>query len=424
MEIVVRENKRGLIKNKDFMLLIAGQIVSNIGNSVHSAAVSWFIMELMGEKNAGSFIAIFSACTLIPYIFFGPISGVFVDKMNRKKIIVGTDFIRGTLILILAVFTWFKIVPVVALFVITILSAFFGTLFNPAVSATIPNVVEEENLTKANSISGISTQMTFIIGAAISGFLYHYIGIIGVFVVNGISFILSGVAGLFINIPPTQRSENTTKEMSFWKDFSGGIKFIMNQRVLMVMFGFVLFFNFLFNPIFQIVFPKTVKFTLGMGPEKFGILEALFSGGAVIGMLALSLLPKREKSYRLIMTMLIIQCTIFIMYGIPIIPSIQSKIGNLSAYLIFCVLAFTMSIANALINVPIFTIFQKIVPDEYRGRFFGLLNTLCQGIVPLGLGVVGVISGVVPPYLLFIIAGLLSTALSIFMAFVPELKEL
>ena len=76
------------------------------------------------------------------------------------------------------------------------------------------------------------------------------------------------------------------------------------------------------------------------------------------------------------------------------------------------------------VNVPLTTLFQEIVSDEYRGRLFGVLNTLTQGIVPIGLGIVGVLSDIIHPSVFFITSGVLSLTLVVLMLFVPDLKEL
>lgn len=421
----VKSNSSRIFKNKDFMLLLMGQIVSNLGNAIHSVSVVWYILSFVGESRSGSFMAIFTMCMLIPSIVFGPISGVFVDKLNRKKIIVGTDFIRGMLILVLSIFTYFNIIPLIALFVITVLSSFFGTFFNPAVDASIPNVVDEEDLIKANSINGMSRQMVFIIGAGIAGFLYYSIGIVGIFIVNGLSFILSGVSEIFIDIPSSKKEmDEIENKMSFWEDFKGGIQFVRGQRQIMILMSFSLVLNFLFNPIFAVVFPKTIKFTLGLGAKEFGVLEAIFSIGAMIGMLLLSIIPKREKNSKLIFFGITTQSLIIVLFGIPIIPVIYNKINNFYVFIVFCILVFSMMVFNSLTNVPILTIFQKKVPDEYRGRFFGMLNTLSQGIVPIGLALIGVLSDILLPSTIFIVTGLILLSLSIWMIFIPELREL
>ena len=101
MEQPLKERKFELFKSKDFMLLLLGQLASNIANAVNNAAVAWYIMSTIGESNSGKYIAILGACNIIPSIIFGPIAGVFVDRFDRKKIIYGTDFARGVLFLVL-----------------------------------------------------------------------------------------------------------------------------------------------------------------------------------------------------------------------------------------------------------------------------------------------------------------------------------
>jgi len=152
MEGISDKKTGGLLKNRNFMLLFIGQVVSNLGNAVFSIAVVWYIMSLVGENDSGAYIGIFGMCTLIPFIVFGPISGVYVDKIDRKKIIVGTDVIRGLIMIALMILMYIDFYPLVSLFVLTIISVIFGTFFNPAVNASIPNVVDEEQLIRANSL--------------------------------------------------------------------------------------------------------------------------------------------------------------------------------------------------------------------------------------------------------------------------------
>lgn len=416
--------KNSLFRNENFILLLIGQIVSNLGNAIHSVSVVWYILSLVGENRSGIFIAVFTMCTLIPSISFGPISGVYVDKLDRKKIIWGTDLIRGALILILGIFTYYKVFPLIFLFVITALNSFFGTFFNPAVDSSIPNIVDEKNLMTANSVNGISRQVVFIFGAAIAGFLYSYIGIVGIFLVNGISFILSGISEMFIKLQSSKDNAGDIDRVTFWSDFKGGINYVKGQKLILKLLGFALVLNFLISPLFVVIFPKAIKFTLALGAREYGLFQAVLSVGAVVGMFILPMLPKREKNYKLIHRSLMLQSIIIALFGIPIIPMIYANFTNYSVFIMFCILSFVLMIFNSLVNVPIFTIFQKRVPDEYRGRFFGMLNTLTQGIVPLGLMVMGFLSDILHSSVIFIASGLISFALTIWMLFIPGFKEL
>ncbi|MBM7615469.1 MFS transporter [Alkaliphilus hydrothermalis] len=422
MEGFLKLKQESIFQNKSFMLLLMGQIVSNLGNAVHSVAVSWFIMNTVGKELSGTYMGIFGACVLIPYIICGPLSGVYVDRISRKKIIVGTDLIRGSLIVLLGGLVYLNIYPMISLFTITFLSALFGSFFNPAVDASIPNIVAEKDLTQANSLNGMSRQLTWIIGGAISGFLYYKLGIIGIFLVNGISFILSGISETFIKLPHVKKESNESS--SFWSDFKGGVKYVKNQKTLMRVMVFSLVLNFIYSPIFQIVFPKTLKFTLDMGAREYGILQSLFPVGAMLGMVALSSFKVLQDNHRVVKLAILIQSIFFIGFGIPIISTMLDHLGNSNVYILYCILAVLLMICNAFINIPFFTALQKKVPDEYRGRFFGLLNTLSQGIVPIGLGFYGFISDLVLPSVIFIGSGIVALLMGVWIIGTTDFKEI
>ena len=178
-----------LYKNRNFLLLIQGKFVSVLGNSIFSIGIIWHLLTFIDQDRSGLFLGIFYSCSLIPSIFFGPLSGVWVDKLNRKLIIVGVDLIKGSLFILLGVLTYLNIFPLVSLFVVAAVCAYFTTFFDPAVNAMIPNIVKPENLLKANSLSGICYHLPNIIGMGIAGILYYKIGIIGILLINGTTFI-------------------------------------------------------------------------------------------------------------------------------------------------------------------------------------------------------------------------------------------
>ncbi|WP_026475838.1 MFS transporter [Alkaliphilus transvaalensis] len=417
----LRTKEQSLFSNKNYMLLFLGHIVSNLGNGIHQVAVAWFIMSSVTEERSGMYMAIFGTCVLIPYIVFGPFSGVLVDRINRKKIIYGSDFMQGILMLLLALLVYRDFYPLQSLFVITSLCAFFGTFFNPAVDSSVPNVVNEAHLGQANALNELSRQLSWTIGGAIAGILYYRLGIVGVFMVNGLSFIGSGISEMFIQLP-SRTPKSTEDKFSLWEDFKVGIAFVKSQKVILKIMIFALTLNFIIQPILQIIFPKTVKFTLEMTAKEFGYLQSLFPVGAVVGMLLISLSTKVQNSYRIVQVALIAQASILIAFGIPIIPSILREVGVMPVFILFCIMAVLLMMFNSLITIPFFTALQRRVPDEYRGRFFALLNTTSAAIVPVGLAFFGVLSDIIIPAKIFIVTGIIAMLFALWMIFTPDLK--
>lgn len=425
---VKTQSKPSIYKNKNLMLLVIGQIVSNIGNSVFITSAAWYIMGILSETDSGLYIAIFMSCLLVPTLVFGPFSGVIADKFDRKKIIVGTDLIRGSLMLILALLSYFNLMSLALLFSITFICAFFETFFNPAVISSVPNLAKKENLSKANSLNSMSWKLSSMIGVSISGFLFHYFGIFGVLLINGISFILSGISETFIDMPKAANSkyrfEINKIGKDILKDFKEGLIFLKTQRTLIILVGLALCINIIYYPIFDIIFPKTIKFNLDMSAEIYGILKAFIPIGSIIIMFILSLKSLKGKDSKWIINGVVFEGVIILLLGVPLAFFMNLYISSSLVLVTYAVLLMILGIIMGLMNIPLISSFHRLVPDEYRGRFFSLFETASQGSIPIGLFVFGIMSDRIQPTIIYIAAGLIIISLGLWMSRIPEIKEL
>ena len=379
-----------LYRNKDFLLLLQGKFVSNLGNAIHRVAVIWYIINLVKESESGLYLALFSLCTFVPLIIFGPLSGVYVDRLNRKYILVGTDIISGILILVLALLTKNNIFPFLSLLIISSLCSIFGSFFNPAAEAILPTIVSSKNLIKANSYNGIIFRLTLILGAGLAGFMYHWFGIIGIFYLNGISFVISGITEMFINVPHLK----TAKEKKhFWNEFKEGLIFIKNDRTLSIMLSYSLLATLLIAPIFTILLPLIIKFTLKLTVINLGQFESIASIGALVGMFIISKIPNSKKMYKnLFSSCIIIRPLMLCIFGCMILPFFtQSQSNTFNVFYVLCLIMFLIMVICPIIQVPIQTSFQKRTPDKLRGRFFSIFASGMACTIPLGTTIAGFI---------------------------------
>jgi len=409
--------------NRNFSLLLTGQIVSNLGTAVYMTAVIWYIMSTVGEGQGGKMVAAFSICSLLPMLVGGPLAGVLADRWNRVLIIAGSDLIRGILFLLLAAATYLNIMPLVTLFGITILASIVGSFFNPAVDASIPNMVGEHQLMKANSLNGMSRQLTFLIGAALAGFLYNWVGIIGVFLINGISFFLSGVSELFIRLPKRPKKPDNDGVKGYMREFAEGLRYFRKDTVVMTMIAFVVILNFVFTPIFEVVFPKAMKFDLGMNVKQYGIMMAIASVGGILGMLILSIVTIKNR-YKTVMLALFASVISFTLFGVPLLEEIAGRLSVAMIFGIFGVLSIGVTTAVAFVNMPIMTSMQLRIPDEYRARFFGIMTTFAMAAAPLGAALMGVLVDIAPAAVLFFGGGAICLIVCFWMLAKPALKKL
>ncbi len=414
---------QGLLKNRNFLLLAQGLGVSNIGNAIQITAVVWYILSSVDKAHSGFILSLYSLCLLVPIIITGPVAGVYVDRIDRKLIIAGSDLICGILFLILCLLTFFNFFPLPSLFIITIMISFFFSFFNPAVNAVLPCIVHGDDLIRANSITQMTTQISFVIGAAVSGLLYHKIGIIGVFFLNGISYMISGISEIFINIP--KLSKTCKEKTHILKDLLSGLIYVKNDKPILILFLYFFLFCFAGRPFSTLLIPKIINYNLNLNASYFGYFNSSVACGGIIGMLLIAYLSKKKiNQYILFISSSIIYTLIIISFAIPILPSIIENTSPYNTIILYCIFGFIMMVLTSLIIIPVYSIFQKRIPNELLGRFFAIYYTCVLSATPIGSLIFGSLSDVIPEYSVVLIIGLFLLIIIITLLKFPKLKEL
>lgn len=176
-------DKKGKIWNKNYILLLQGQLVSTIGDSLYSIALAFFVLKLTGST---ALVGMIMGIVTIPRIILGPFAGTIVDRYNRKMLIVWADLIRGISIVAVSFLAYNDMLKVWMLMAVAVIDGVCATFFNPAMETVMPMVVPEDKLVKANSIFGMGQSAADIIGQTAGGALYKLLGAPMIFLINGI----------------------------------------------------------------------------------------------------------------------------------------------------------------------------------------------------------------------------------------------
>ena len=190
------------LMNRNFFLLWQGQLVSQTGSAVFSIAMMFWIKHTTGSATLMGLIAMVSA---LPMVIFGPIGGTFADRHSRRLIIIYGDILRGAVNFSLGVLLFLAPGAIEATFIWLFAGSIIGgiimSFFNPAISASIPDLVPKEKIAAANSLNQFAVQVTSFLGMGIGGVLYRVLGMPLLAVVNGLSFLFSAFSESFITIP-------------------------------------------------------------------------------------------------------------------------------------------------------------------------------------------------------------------------------
>ena len=378
-----------LLKDRNFSLLFAGNFVSRIGTTFYNFAVGWFILTLTASPlMMGLYIALGGIVELIA----SPLAGVFIDRLNKVRILYVTDFIRGLTVLIggALIFSLQSDTQLILLlYIVTVILALNNALFFPANSTLIPEIVADQQLTQANAFFSLINSFQTIIGILLAGLLYGLLGIELIFIINGISFILSAFSEMFIRTHYEKPATN--QKTSLRHDFKEGIHYIKNKPGLLPFVTAVLFLNFAFAPFFANALPYLYNLALNQEALQLAIANIIFSSGMVIGGLAVGALGVKITVANSMKRGLIL--TIFMGFWLStlMILATTTRFNYTTFSLIFLPSLFILAIGNMFVNIPFGTGLARAIQPEVRGRVFAIVNTLTAGLIPVSYLLAGLV---------------------------------
>jgi MFS family permease len=372
--------RSGRLLNRDFVLLWQGQLASHLGSQAFLVAVMFWTLETSGSA---SVMGLFLAVTTLPGVILGPLAGAVADRLSRKAILIVADLVRGVAACGLAALVWWHPGPTAssftALFVVAVVYGVAGALFNPAISAAIPDLVPAARVQAANSLSQLSGQGSALVGQAAGGVLYRLLGAPLLFAADGVSYLLSAASEAFIRLPRPARAEAEPAGVPlarYLADARDGLAFFWRDRGLRLFLVTAAGINFLFMPVF-VLLPFYATEVLGRGAGWYGYLLASLSGGALAGTAAGGVLALRPAARgRLLLAILVV---------VPALAALLGFAGPVGALGI----CFALGALTGVLNVSTITLVQLATPPELRGRLMGVLLTLSGAATPLGLAAGG-----------------------------------
>ena len=396
------------LKHKNFALLWTGGLISMIGNWMLMAALPFYVYAMTGSALATSGILM---AMVAPGIFFGSIAGIFVDRWDRKKIMVITSALQAVTILgmlLVRSIEWLWII-----YLSTFLEAALKNFFSPAENAWLPNLVGEEYLVPANSLNALNDNLARILGPAIGGVMLGTLGFHSVIWADVASYVMAMALIILIQAENSTPAGTGSFDVSsniqnpwrqFWGEWLAGLRYIRRRRALTALFtimGIALFGDAILSAIL-VVF---VQQDLGFNAIEFGwLLTARGLGGLIGGVLVGQFGSKFTFTKLITGGLLISGASIYVMLTRP---SLLVMMGAL------------ILIGPALMAwmISLQTIGQKETEDAYRGRVFGTIGATTTLIMFFGSAIAGFMADQIGTLILvaaaatiYMLAGVLSPA--------------
>ncbi|PYR33698.1 MAG: hypothetical protein DMF90_19910 [Acidobacteria bacterium] len=369
---------------RDFWLFRLGQAISVLGDSCGAIALSWWILDATGSAVVMSSVL---APAMVVRIVLTPLFGPLGDRVTRKKLIIVSDLWRGALTMVLAVLAYegrFALPAVIGLYVLT---AIGSALYGPPSTSIVPQLVSAEKLNRAFQQSQAIASAGAIVGGLTGGALVGFLGVPGAFAIDAISFFVGAATAQLIRADTRPGGTSAAfgadgsggSALTRWTvDLKRGFRFLYAVRVLFVMALVAMLVNFLLAPMF-VVLPVLVKLGRGLPPWYLGALESGMGAGAILGALGAGWLCRKILPDRVVV--LGIALTGIAVAALPWMPGVALPI----------LATVTVGMSVSLANIPIMSQLAVATPDSYRSRVSSIMLFLCQGVMPLGVALAGVL---------------------------------
>jgi len=354
---------------RDFRLMWIGACVSTIGTFVQQFAQSWLVYDLTKDP---FYLGLDLFLGQLPIIMFSLFGGVFADRMDRRKMLLASQYIQMICAFLLALLFAIHVVKVWHILALSFFVGLGQSFGGPAYSALLPTLVDTKDLSNAIAMNSIQFNLARIIGPTIGGLAYTTLGATWCFTLNGISF-LAVIASLFmihVKFVPAKSTESVLNSMK------EGLRFIRcrdGMSALVILAFCTTLFGFSLNGFL----PVFVRNVFHGGPQTYTLLLVCSGAGSICGGLAVAASEKMKGQGRL---------TLLILISLGLITSgfALSRWLLLSCVLMFLAGTAIMASASFMLSLA-----QLITTDAMRGRVMSVYNLAFRAGIPLGALVLG-----------------------------------
>lgn len=399
-------NTKGFMMSKwrpNIYLFLTGQFLSGVTSMVVQYAIIWYLTKETGSATVLSFATLLG---MLPMVFLSPLIGPFVDRTNKKVLLIVPDIVAALVAIVLSVVGMInKDFPIWLIFVSLLIRSIAQTFQMPTIQSIMPTMVPKDQLTKVNGQLGMVQSANMIIAPALGALLFSIVPITLLILLDVVGAIVGVSIILFVQIPENPVID---ERMHFLSDVKFGLTKLRQNKGLwrITLMGTV--FTLLFMPAMSMYPLMTLSFFHGTVAQA-GIVEVVFSvgmlvGGAVIGFLG----NWKDRMIPIILSMVVLSIAFIISGFLP---------GNYTGFLWFTVLNGLAGLSAPFFNTLLMAMIQQSYPSEILGKVLGILNSLMNISGPVGLIFAGPLADKIGVNMLFVISGIGSIFCALFVYF-------
>lgn len=396
------------LRTRAFALLWTGQTISRLGDSLYRIALAWWVLEETGSATTMSTVLVVS---FLPMLLFLLIGGVAVDRLPRFRVLFVSDVLNGSVVAVVSVLAATGALEIWHVYVASALSGLAEAFFYPAYGASVPQIVPPEALPSANSLTGLSYQITGVIGPALGAGLVALGGAPAAFGLDSLSFFASAacMAPLLRIALPKAEDHSARSPLSDLRDGLGEVAAHTWLWLSIAFFGLV---NVVDAGPRNVAMPFLIHDHLGLEVGALGAVTSSIAVGSVTAAVFLGRYPRLRRRGRTLYGSELIMGLMLVVFGsVPSLPGLM-------------VAAFVFGVGISTGGLIWTNTLQEMVPHERLGRVMSIDALGSFVFLPLGFAFAGILSDRFGPANVFILGGCLVILLAAGMLLVPSIRNL
>ncbi len=381
-----------------FFTLWIGQALSLLGSQLVQFAIIWYLTQ---ATNSATTLAIASMMGLLPQVLLSPFIGTWVDRGNRRLILIAADSTVAVATLILALLFTSGSIQVWHIYVALFIRAVAGGFHQSAFGASVVLLVPKEQLARVQGFNQALYGGLNIISAPLGAYFLSVMPMQGILGIDVGTALLAVLILLFIQIP--QPARGLAAPSTFWHDFAAGFRYIITWRGLVILLGLVMVINFFFSATEPLT-PLLITNHFHGGAAQLGWWLSSFAAGTVLGGLVLGVWGGFKRKIVTAQVGLILSGLSTVVVGI--VPADLFWVGLLANSAVGLLLP--------IINGSFGATLQAAIVPEMQGRVFAFILSAAMLVSPIALMIAGPFADAFGIQLWFLVAGISCTLMGIF----------
>lgn len=391
-----------------FFTLWIGEALSLLGSQLVQFAIIWYLTQ---QTNSATTLAIASLMGLLPQVILSPFIGTWVDRGNRRLILIFADITVALATLVLLLLFWLDLAQIWHIYAMLFLRAVASGFHHSAFGASVVLLVPKDQLARVQGFNQALYGGLNIISAPLGAFLYGVLPMQGILSIDVLTALIAVTIVFFTQIPQPQR--DAASQATFFQDFVAGFRYIITWRGLTVVLGMVMVINFFYTAAESLTPILIAKHFRG-SVENLGVWQAMFAIGTILGGILLGTWGGFKKR------------VVTAQVGLIVLGLSTLLIGfTPSDFLLVALVINTLGgLVLPIVNGSFGAILQSVIAPEMQGRVFAFIMSAATLVSPLGLMIAGPISDLFGVPLWFRIAGITCALMGVAGFFIHEVMQM